>query len=136
MIGGGGDDTLSGGEGRDRVKGGGGDDLVNGGGGNDRVIGGNGVDTLDGGSGSDRYNGGLGADTLIFEVDGVSDKINDFEDGLDLIDVSAFGIGDIDAIIETGSQVGLDAVIDFGGGDTIVIEDTQLSQIGADDFIL
>lgn len=136
VIGGGGDDTLSGGEGRDRVKGGGGDDLVNGGGGNDRVIGGNGVDTLDGGSGSDRYNGGLGADTLIFEVDGVSDKINDFEDGLDLIDVSAFGIGDIDAIIETGSQVGLDAVIDFGGGDTIVIEDTQLSQIGADDFIL
>jgi len=136
VIGGGGDDTLSGGEGNDRVKGGGGADIVNGGGGDDRVIGGRGEDTLDGGSGSDRYNGGLGADTLIFEVDGVSDKINDFEDGLDLIDVSAFGVTDIDAIIASGRQVGLDAVIDFGGGDVIVIDDTQLSQIGADDFIL
>lgn len=136
VIGGGGEDTLSGGEGNDRVKGGGGADIVNGGGGDDRVIGGRGEDTLDGGSGSDRYNGGLGADTLIFEVDGVSDKINDFEDGLDLIDISAFGVTDIGAIIASGRQVGLDAVIDFGGGDTIVIEDTQLSQIGADDLIL
>lgn len=136
VIGGGGDDTVSGGEGNDRVKGGGGDDVVDGGGGNDRVIGGNGADTLDGGSGSDRYNGGLGADTLIFEVDGVSDKINDFEDGLDMIDVSAFGVTDIDAIIGSGQQLGLDLVLDFGGGDTITIEDTQLSQIGADDFIL
>lgn len=136
VIGGGGEDTLSGGEGNDRVKGGGGADIVNGGGGDDRVIGGRGEDTLDGGSGSDRYNGGLGADTLIFEVDGVSDKINDFEDGLDLIDVSAFGVTDIDAILASGRQVGLDAVIDFGGGDVIVIDDTQLSQIGADDFIL
>ena len=136
VIGGGGDDTLSGGDGNDRVKGGGGADIVNGGGGDDRVIGGRGADTLDGGTGSDRYNGGLGADTLIFEVDGVSDKINDFERGLDLIDVSAFGVSDIDAIIASGRQVGFDAIIDFGGGDTIVIEDTQLSQIGADDFIL
>lgn len=136
VTGGGGDDTLSGGEGNDRVKGSSGDDIVDGGGGNDRVIGGNGADTLDGGAGSDRYNGGLGADTLIFEVDGVSDKINDFEDGLDLIDVSAFEITDIDAILGSGQQLGLDLVLDFGGGDTITIEDTQLSQIGADDFIL
>ena len=136
VIGGGGEDTLSGGEGNDRVKGGAGADIVNGGGGDDRMIGGRGEDTLDGGSGSDRYNGGLGADTLIFEVDGVSDKINGFEDGLDLIDVSAFGVTDIDAIIASGRQVGLDAVIDFGGGDVIVIDDTQLSEIGADDFIL
>lgn len=136
VFGGGGDDTLSGDDGNDRVKGNSGDDIVLGGGGNDRVIGGGGSDTLDGGAGSDRYHGGFGADTLIFSADGVSDKINNFQDGLDLIDVSAFAIADIDAIIGTGRQIGEDLILDFGGGDTIIIEDTQLSQVGADDFIL
>ncbi|GHF70601.1 calcium-binding protein [Seohaeicola zhoushanensis] len=130
-----GDDTVHGDGGDDRVRGGRGNDTVLGGDGNDRVDGQEGDDVLNGGAGSDVYNGGLGNDVFVFEADGVRDVIKDFEDGADLIDISAFGVADFAALSMT--QVSFDRVlIDLGGGDIIAVSDVTLAQLTAEDFIL
>lgn len=146
-----GNDTVSGGDGDDRARGGDGDDLVNGDGGNDRADGGLGNDTvfggtgddtvkgdagndrLDGGAGVDTYDGGLGADVLVFGVDGAAERVKSFEDGIDLMDVSAFGLTTIAGLGMT--QVGLNVLIDFGGGDVIRIDNITVAQVTDADFI-
>lgn len=130
-----GDDSLSGGAGDDRVSGGKGDDVVLGGGGNDRVKGGAGADLIDGGDGSDRYWGNGGADTFVFGVDGAFDRIHNWRDGVDTIDVSDFGLGGIDDILVAATQRGDDVRIDLGGGDVIKIDDATVDQLTTDDFI-
>ena len=66
----------------------------------DRLMGSAMADTLDGGAGDDFIHDGAGADTLrggagadvfVFARDGAVDVIADFQDGLDRIDVSAWG---------------------------------------------
>ena len=131
-----GDDIIEGGDGNDRIRGDEGNDTLSGGNGNDRVIGDLGDDVLNGGAGLDRYNGGLGADTFVFGVDGVYDKIGDFEDGIDLIDISAFGFANAAAALANASQ-GIDFVwLDLGGGDVIQIDDVTIGQLSDADFIL
>ena len=130
-----GDDTVHGDAGDDRVRGGRGNDIVLGGDGNDRVDGQDGDDYLNGGAGLDIYSGGLGSDVFVFEADGLRDVIKDFEDGADLIDISAFGVGDFAAL--SIAQVSFDRVlIDLGGGDIIAVSDVALAQLTAEDFIL
>jgi hypothetical protein len=58
---------LDGGTGNDTITGGSGDDLIDGGAGNDRIIGGIGNDTLDGESGIDQVDGGAGTNTCSWE---------------------------------------------------------------------
>jgi Ca2+-binding RTX toxin-like protein len=60
--GGGGADTMVGGDGRDGLIGGPGDDTISGGDGRDVLVGSNGFDTIDGGSGSDVIEAGPGDD--------------------------------------------------------------------------
>lgn len=131
----GGDDVVSGGAGNDRVRGDHGDDMVFGGAGQDRVRGDAGSDYIDGGTGSDRYWGGAGADTFVFGVDGSFDKIHDFQDGLDLIDLSAFNLSGLEAVTSAARQDGFDVVIDLGGGDVLKIDETSVAQLTADDFV-
>ncbi|WP_238367684.1 calcium-binding protein [Mesobacterium pallidum] len=130
-----GDDLVMGDAGNDRVRGGDGNDTVLGGDGDDRVDGQLGDDTLDGGAGEDRYDGGLGADVFVFSADGVTDRIVDFEDGIDVIDLSAFGhVGGAAAL--TLTQVSVDHVaIDLGGGDLIDVSDWTLGQVDDSDFL-
>ncbi len=95
-------DTLMGDDGSDLLNGDGGSDFIVGGVGEDTLMGGSGYDTLQGGSGNDTLNGGLGwdeytggtgADVFVFaDVEATQDSITDFEQGIDIIDVSAFGI--------------------------------------------
>jgi hypothetical protein len=61
----GGNDTISGGNGKDFLFGGDGNDRMNGGNGRDYLWGGNGDDALDGGYGNDYLKGGEGADTIL-----------------------------------------------------------------------
>lgn len=99
----GGHDDLAGGAGHDRLDGGSGLDLLLGGSGNDRLHGGSSSDLLSGGKGNDTIRGGTGKDILYgdsgqdtFEfwstkeagIRSYRDEIRDFEEGLDLIDVS------------------------------------------------
>jgi Ca2+-binding RTX toxin-like protein len=60
----GGNDTLNGGDGNDKLYGAGGNDTLNGGKGNDKLYGGSGNDTLNGGPGTNIYSGGPGNDTI------------------------------------------------------------------------
>ncbi len=85
-------DVLDGGAGHDRLAGGLGADTLRGGLGNDLLWGGTGQDELVGGRGADRMWGGWGADRFIFLSDtlqdrGVTDRIEDFTRGSDLIDL-------------------------------------------------
>jgi Ca2+-binding RTX toxin-like protein len=97
LSGGTGNDRLMGEAGDDRLDGGSGDDLLEGGAGNDRLSGGTGRDLIDGGAGADILSGGAGADSFRFlsaaeSTPGAADRITDFEQGLDRIDLSGLGI--------------------------------------------
>lgn len=74
--------TLTGGDGHDKLYGFGANDTLKGGAGND---------WLDGGKGNDLLTGGAGADTFVFRVAGKSnfDQILDFQSGIDHIALSS-----------------------------------------------
>ncbi len=148
MGGGFGNDTLDGGAGNDTIGGGLGDDLLYGGDGHDFLAGGAGMDTLYGGTGNDTLNGGpgndllyggLGADIFVFnltQMDGPStDRIADFEDGVDRIRIAGLG-GSAAAqfaaleitAVAGGAQVRL-------GDLTILVDDIAPSQLTLADFI-
>jgi len=97
-------ENLIGGSGNDSVTGTSGANLLQGGAGSDTLIGAAGNDTLMGGGGTDRLIGGAGADLLsgsngeaqVFRYNGASegaDTITAFESGTDTIDVSGGGFG-------------------------------------------
>ena len=81
-----GNDSLNGGGGEDYVYGNAGDDNLRGGGDSDLIRAGEGNDRVDGGAGDDGLYGGDGAD--IFVVSGGSDLLQDFESGIDRIEVA------------------------------------------------
>ena len=116
LFGDGGSDTIDGNTGNDTIAGDAGDDFLAGGDGNDIVRGGADNDVLGGGNGVDSVVGGGGSDEIISARDGVTDiltggagadefrwtaqagasdtdTITDFKDGVDHIDLQAFGIG-------------------------------------------
>lgn len=136
IRGGYGDDMINGGMGDDRVRGDAGDDVVKGGSGDDRVKGDAGHDYLDGGSGSDHYWGDEGNDTFVFKKDGAYDKIHDFGEGADKIDISDFGLGGFAEVKAAAWQKGDDCFIDLGDGDLIKLDDVELEHLSANDFIL
>lgn len=124
LSGGAAGDTLDGDGGADILKGGDGGDLLRGGAGADDLRGQKGRDTLEGGTGADRLKGGAGNDTLtggsgadVFAFDGNNDegtdRITDWEDGTDRIEIS-------------GAPVFADLSITKGGGDTRVAWDTNV----------
>ena len=92
-----GDDTLIGDVANDILSGGfegdtifdrAGNDIISGGNGNDELWGNDGNDTLEGGGGEDRLIGGAGSDTFVFSTDEGIDTIEDFEPGIDNIQLS------------------------------------------------
>ena len=92
-----GNDIINGEGGNDSIVGGRGDDILNGGDGDDVIKGYEGDDTLLGGIGKDILNGGSGSD--IFDFTNIDwsksenpDIIQDFEKGIDLIQISNSGL--------------------------------------------
>jgi Ca2+-binding RTX toxin-like protein len=69
------------------------DNVLSGLGGNDYLNGWDGNDTLKGGTGNDYLIGSWGSDTFTFEAKPGNDTIEDFQSGVDKIDLHAFGIG-------------------------------------------
>ena len=131
-----GDDTLSGGGGNDHIEGGSGDDTLYGGAGMDSIYGGAGEDTLEGGEGDDKLHGGEDADTFVFKAGHGNDRILDFANGEDTIDLTA-----ITAITSfedlTISKSGNNAVIDLTdhGGGKITLQSVDTSVLDAEDFV-
>ena len=133
VAGGDGDDLLSGGSGRDRLHGSRGDDTIEGGSGRDFIYGGAGDDQITGGNGNDRIWGKTGADTFIFGGTFGLDRINDFEVGTDVMDLSAIGsvtgFGDL-TITQSDNKL----FIAMTEG-TIALRGILQAQIDADDFV-
>jgi hypothetical protein len=148
-----GDDTIFAGPGNDAVYGGRGNDLIDGGNGNDLLFGDKGNDGLSGGEGNDDLYGGRGRDLLVAgagrdELDGGegSDKflfrkgmgVDTIEhlDAGDRVDVRDFHVASFQALINAAQQLGQDVQIDLGNGDKLIIEDTSISNLHSEQFIL
>jgi len=105
LGGGGGKDVLSGGFGNDTLFGGAGDDILEGGEGDDTLKGGPGDDTLIGGPGDDVLTGGPGADEFHFSALRTiinTNRITDFEPGIDKITIDEDIRDDLEFTIEDG----------------------------------
>lgn len=132
LKGGGDADFLFGAQGNDKVFGGTDDDNLFGGGNHDTLVGGNGDDWLEGGRGNDWLKGGVGADEFVFATGDGSDKILDFEDGIDRIRITAGAtdFGDVTVTAESGGHTR----VTFSDV-TIILSSVDPSHIDAGDFI-
>ncbi len=133
IYGGSGDDTLFGNNNNDYLYAGDGTDILIGGSHNDRLYGGAGFNLLDGGAHTDYYYSGAGTDIYIFSklTDSTADRIYNFQQGTDKIDLSKLGftgIGDL-----TITQGGTTTIVDPGSSFKINV----MSNIAlvANDFI-
>ena len=113
------------------------DDHLTGNGGDNIITGGAGSDTLAGAAGLDNLDGGGGDDTFVFSPGSEVDVIAGFVAGVgteDRIDLTAMpGIYSLADLIAT--QDGPDTVLDFGGGDSIILENILVEDLHEDDFV-
>ncbi|PIK72061.1 calcium-binding protein, partial [Methylobacterium frigidaeris] len=122
------DDFIGAGAGNDQLSGGAGNDALYGEGGEDVLFGNAGDDVLVGGGGQDRFAFGRG--------DG-RDLIRDFVTGGSEADVIAFNGGafaDFGAVTAALRQDGADAVIGYGSGDEVRLQNVQTSSLSAANF--
>lgn len=128
-----GGDVIAGTDGRNKISGSLGDDVIDGAGGRDKLIGGKGHDRLTDGTGIDNLIGGSGADTFVLIADGEIDSIKDFEDGLDLIDVSDWGVENKqDFSISTHPSGKLHL---YWEDEVLAVRGVAIEDLGANDFI-
>jgi Ca2+-binding RTX toxin-like protein len=129
----------------DRLYGGSQDDLLSGDNGNDSLWGGEGDDTLFGGLNDDRLTGGTGDDTMTgsFGVDTFvflrgqgTDRISDFQNDLDKIDLSAFDFGNSAAVIALASAAGTGVRIDLPGEGVLFVQGINLPSLNINDLLL
>jgi Ca2+-binding RTX toxin-like protein len=151
MKGGFGDDTIQGNRGYDLIVGQDGSDIINGNEGNDRIFGGNDNDFLFGDEGDDQINGmlgvdeltgGTGADIFVFSDATHSngsgyDTITDFEQGTDLIDLSAFGYTSLADLEVHFALIGdwMTFVIESGDPSTFAVKLDGRYELEDSDFI-
>jgi Ca2+-binding RTX toxin-like protein len=133
MSGGVGNDVLFGRSGDDTLLGDLGDDVLRGGAGDDILHGGSGADTIDGGAGDDLLTGGAGGDTFVFSGGGGNDVVLDFKAGQDILQISkginGTDIESADDLAARVQQVGTDAVIDLGNGDSITLRGVDADDV-------
>ncbi len=134
LYGGSGHDELDGDSGNDLLYGGSGNDDLDGGSGRDKLYGGSGRDELDGDRGNDVLYGGKGADRFVFDRNDGRDKIQDFKVGEDRIEIDIDAINGFGALNIYDNAKG-NAVIDFGGGNTVTLKGVAKADLGASDFL-
>jgi Ca2+-binding RTX toxin-like protein len=109
-----GNDTIQGGSGGDTLHGGKDDDVIVGGAGRDWISGDLGANTLTGGEGADTFHAGAGHDLVTDFNQAQGDRVA------------------IDAgVTYHASQAGADVHIDLANGGQMVLQNTQLSSLGA-----
>ncbi|GJD66820.1 Calx-beta domain-containing protein [Methylobacterium frigidaeris] len=137
LFGEGGDDLINGEEGDDFIGAGAGNDQLSGGAGNDALYGEGGEDVLFGNAGDDVLVGGGGQDRFAFGRGDGRDLIRDFVTGGSEADVIAFNGGafaDFGAVTAALRQDGADAVIGYGSGDEVRLQNVQTSSLSAANF--
>jgi len=129
-------DDITGDSGANLLVGQAGADTLNGGAGNDRLVGGDGDDTLNGGADNDTLFGGNGADTFAFSgMSTGSDRIADWVDGSDMIDLTGWGTVANFADL-TITQVGVHVQITEGSGaGTITVLNATAADFTLADFV-
>jgi Ca2+-binding RTX toxin-like protein len=140
LLGSGGNDSLDGGDGRDTLYGGAGsdtligsigNDVLYGGAGSDRIFGVLGDDTLAGGKGDDTLIGGTGSDVFEFQQNDGTDRITDFEVGVD--DIAIAGVTRLGQITFTAVAAGTRIA---ANGTTVVVEGVSVADLrDADNFL-
>ena len=114
-----------------------GDNVITGTTGENVLDGGEGNDTLNGGAGNDLLIGGSGADIIELDFGSGIDTVSDFEDGLDIIDLTAMGIGFASLEI-TDSAEGVHIIYETdAGGDAIgeiILTGMLAENISEEDF--
>lgn len=122
-------DNFIGGNGADTMRGGDGDDTLEGGNGRDIIYGGAGADLIEGGNAGDLMLGGAGNDEFLFTDTGdigttssTRDEIRDFEQGVDVINLSAM-VGPDFVFLGTGG---------FTGG---AAPELRLAEVGGSTFV-
>ena len=110
--------TLSGGRGRDLLE----------------ARGGN--DTLIGGTEDDVLTGGAGADVFVLGVGDGGDRITDWQDGFDRIDLSDFGLSFSNVQSLASDETGGHLLVELGGGDRFLIDNFGLSDFDSSDVIV
>ena len=101
----------------------------------ENVIGSDNDDVLIGDSQNNVLTGGAGGDTFVFQSNAGRDRITDFA-----VQEDSLSVGDIfktasDALHAT-QQVGSDAVVDFGSGDSVTLVGVRVDELDADLFIV
>jgi len=142
VHGAGGNDSIDGGGGADRLFGDAGNDDLDGGRGHDALSGGEGDDDLEGGGGADRLDGGAGNDTLhggagadAFHYGSGSDVIEDFRAGDSLRLAASLGVDDLGDVLARARVVDDDVLVDFGGGNTLLLEGVSLASLSTADLL-
>jgi Ca2+-binding RTX toxin-like protein len=137
LFGGHQDDSLNGGKGADSLLGGGGHDFLSGDPGNDTLRGGFGNDRLNGGRGSDKMIGDGGVDTFVFSPG--TDVITDFNAANNREKIDLSGVSSITGFKNLKTKhlndVGGNAVIDDGNGNTLTLDGVGSGDLDKGDFI-
>ena len=103
--------------------------------GDDELIGRGGADRLDGGAGTDRLFGGEDADVFIFAPGHGDDTIYDFSDNEDKVDLSAFDLAGFDDLTLSSASGGVTIDLTEHGGGTILLQNFDIADLDAADFI-
>jgi serralysin len=139
------DDNLSGDVGADILRGRAGDDVLYGGAAGDNLrggadddflFGGTEADFLTGGLGDDRLNGGTGADTFVFARGQGTDRIADFVNGVDKLDLRAFDFANVAAVKALASASSFGLRIDVPGEGVVFVQGLTLATLTAGDVLL
>ena len=127
---------------------GGSGEWIEGGPGNDTLSGGIGDDWIYGGGGDDILSGGAGNDAFVFmpEQKAGVDKITDFGNGSDLLDLSYFGLESLDGLMTlgdkgvtidlTGVEVTKFDISESGGVGGVILLEGLASLPDSDSFVL
>lgn len=115
--------------GNDTIDGGAGADTIWGCGGEDRIFGGVGTDRLIGGEGNDFLSGGAGADQFVFERGTGTDRITDFQNGVDRLVITGATWADV-RVATVGGQTEISFL-----DSKVILDNTPANLIDRSDFM-
>ena len=97
------------------------------------ILGGAGNDIVDGGAGNDTLFGGSGNDTFVFTGGGGQDVVMDFKQGDDVLqiarNINGLNISNAADVAARVLDVGGNAVIDLGNGDTVTLMNVNAQDV-------
>jgi len=91
---------------------------------------------LHGGRGNGLLTGGEGHDRFVFDLKGGNDLVTDYTVGEDRLDFRDFDIATRGEVLDHALQNGADVVFTFDGGETVTLQDVQLTTLHATDILI